>query len=444
MTESKSSADVVSSGAASSGETGVGRYFISNYPPYSFWKPEHLPSVEAVLDRAPEPEAPLGLYLHIPFCRKRCKFCYFRVYTDKNARDVGRYLEALGSELALYRNRAVLSGRPLRFVYFGGGTPSFLSPAQLDSLAGKLKRTVSWKDAEEVTFECEPGTLSLPKLRVLKRIGVTRLSLGVESWNDEVLSENGRAHLSREIHRAWEWIQKVSFPSVNVGMVGETRAIWEDGVRQTAALRPDSVTIYQMELPFNTIYSREMLVEGKPAPVTSWERKREWVGWAFQELERQGYSVSSGYTLVDASKKPRFSYRDHLWRGADMIGIGVASFSHVGGVHYQNLDRFEDYVDAVRQKRLPLSRALPLGPKERMIRELILQMKLGRLDARYFHEKFRREILVDFAPVFHTLKEGGYVNWSGDSVELTREGLLRVDSLLPGFFAEEHRDARYT
>jgi oxygen-independent coproporphyrinogen-3 oxidase len=448
MTESKTSADVLTSGAARNGETGVGSYFISNYPPYSFWKPEQLPAVEQALDRPPEPGVALGLYLHIPFCRKRCKFCYFRVYTDKNAREVEDYLKALGDELALYQERPLLSGRPLRFVYFGGGTPSFISSVQLETLVERLQRSVSWDDAEEVTFECEPGTLSLSKLETLKRIGVTRVSLGVENWNDDILSENGRAHLSQEILRAWEWIQQVSFPSVNLdliaGMVGETGDTWADTVDKTIALRPDSVTIYQMELPFNTEYSREIRVEGKPTPVPTWEQKRAWVRWAFEKFERAGYAVSSGYTLVEAKKKPRFSYRDNLWHGADMLGTGVASFSHVAGVHFQNQDRFDDYLAAVGEGKLPLSRALPLGPRERLIRELILQMKLGRLDAAYFREKFQREILVDFAPAFRALKERGYLDWSGDAIELTRDGLLRVDSLLPSFFPEEHRAARYT
>ena len=105
------------------------------------------------------PGTPLGLYLHIPFCRKRCKFCYFRVYTDKNARDVEVYSNALVKEVALYAKTALVGGRPLEFVYFGGGTPSYLSAAQLRDLMTRLKEVMPWDGAEEVTFECEPGTL---------------------------------------------------------------------------------------------------------------------------------------------------------------------------------------------------------------------------------------------------------------------------------------------
>jgi oxygen-independent coproporphyrinogen-3 oxidase len=426
-------------------DTGVGSYFIANYPPFSFWEAKDVPAVEEVLDR--EATTPLGLYVHIPFCRKRCKFCYFRVYTDKNSRDVEAYLEAVTREVELLSRRRALE-RPLRFVYFGGGTPSFLSAAQIETLVEGLTKSVSWRSAEEVTFECEPGTLSRVKVKTLAGIGVTRLSLGVENFGDEVLQENGRAHLSAEIYRAWEWIEEASFPSVNIdliaGMVGETDENWDQCIEKAIALAPESVTVYQMELPFNTVYSREVLEGDGKSRVATWSRKREWVRRAHARLKGAGYQISSGYTLVRDPERTKFVYRDALWRGADMLGTGVASFSHVSGVHYQNLDRFEDYVAALGEGRLPVSRALRVSDRERLIRELVLQMKLGYLDAPYFREKFGSSILEEFETPFTALRDRGYLDWTNDRIELTNEGLLRVDSLLPAFFLPHHQGARYT
>jgi hypothetical protein len=123
----------------------------------------------------PPRDVPLGLYLHIPFCRKRCHFCYFRVYTNKSAREVEQYLDLVAREWELYARTPALAGRPLSFVYFGGGTPSFLSTTQLQGLVSRLSATKSWDGAEEITFECEPGTLSKPKLETLRELGVTRI-----------------------------------------------------------------------------------------------------------------------------------------------------------------------------------------------------------------------------------------------------------------------------
>src|SRR6187549_2679230 len=139
--------------------TGLGNYFIANYPPFAYWKPDYLPQAEAMLSNPAVPGTPLGLYLHIPFCRKRCKFCYFRVYTDMNAQAVETYCRALEHEIGLVSQQPVMGGRPFRFVYFGGGTPSYLSAKQLTSLVDRLRKHVNWDQAEEVTFECEPGTL---------------------------------------------------------------------------------------------------------------------------------------------------------------------------------------------------------------------------------------------------------------------------------------------
>ena len=427
--------------------TAVGSYFVSNYPPYSFWKAERVDEALSALDRAPRPTTPLGLYLHIPFCRTRCKFCYFRVYTEKNAREVEDYLDALAREVELLAERAAVRGRSLDFVYFGGGTPSYLSTAQLAALEARLKAALSWTRVREVTFECEPGTITRKKLEAVRALGTTRLSFGVESFDDRVLELNGRAHRSAEIVRAWREARDVGFPAVNLdliaGMVGETDETWRAGVSKTIELGPESVTIYQMELPYNTLFSKEIL-QGAQSPVASWETKRAWTAEAFEALERAGYRVSSGYTLVRADRPASFLYRDQLWRGADLLGAGVASFSHVGGVHFQNLDRFEEYITSTRTGTLPIQRAYALRSGERLIREMILQLKLGRIDAAYFRDKFGVEILVEFAAAFGAHEASGLLRREGDTVVLTRAGLLQVDGLLPAFFLPEHRGARAT
>src|SRR5436190_10561853 len=308
--------------SAASDRTEVGNYFIANYPPFSMWKKEAV-ETDARPALAPPPaaphgarglEVPLGLYLHIPFCRKRCHFCYFRVYTDKNASEVQAYLDVLAREWELYSAQPAIAGRPLNFVYFGGGTPSYISTAQLESLVRRMDKVSSWRSAEEITFECEPGTLTEGKLRALRNIGVTRLSLGVENFDDAILEANGRAHRSGEIGRSYDYAQSLGFPQINIdliaGMLGETDANWAACVERTINMAPDSVTIYQMELPFNTTISRNLLSGPSAAPsqVAGWAIKRRWVKEAFEALERAGYTIGSAYTAVK-SPSTKFVYR---------------------------------------------------------------------------------------------------------------------------------------
>ena len=425
--------------------TEPGSYFVANYPPFTRWTADAVPDVLAAF-AAPPTQEPLGLYLHVPFCRKRCKFCYFRVYTDVAAADVERYSLALAREAAIAAARPAVAGRPLRYVYFGGGTPSFLSVKQLERLVAGIHESFGWDDAEEVTFECEPGTLSEPKVKTLKAIGMTRISLGVENFNDGILEANGRAHLSAEILRAWDWIKAADFPSTNLdliaGMVGETDELWRATIEQTLALEPDSVTIYQMELPYNTVFVKDAKGEGRDVPVADWATKRRWVSEAFDRFVGRGYAVSSGYTLVRDPARVHFRYRDMLWEGSDLVALGVASFGHLSGVHYQNEAHWDPYLAAVESGRLPIQRGLKPSPRERLIRELVLGLKKGTVDTQRLAATYGIDPLVEWQDAWQHLADAGWLAARGPLPVLTREGLLRVDSLLPVFFEPVDRPAR--
>jgi len=440
------------SGAAEIDQTEVGSYFVSNYPPFSVWTPDAVDADgRPALARPPVAGVPLGLYLHIPFCRKQCHFCYFRVYTNKNAREIEEYLDLLAHEWELYQATAAVGGRPLAFVYFGGGTPSFLSTGQLQRLAARLTGAASWQAAEEVTFECEPGTLTEPKLEVIRSLGVTRLSLGVENFSDRVLELNGRAHRTPEIDRVYRFARSVGFPQINIdliaGMLGETDENWAACVRRTLELEPDSVTIYQMELPYNTTISRDLLKHTGQfsEPVASWSTKRRWVDEAFAALERAGYHVGSAYTAVRDASRSTFVYRDRLWQGADLAGLGVASFGHVNGVHLQNADKWDAWKAAIERDEIPLARAYRPTDEERMIREFILHLKRGTLRPSYFIEKYGIDPLVRFRDQLDSLAAAGLLAAkSSERLALTRAALLRVDVLLQRFFLPRHVGIRYT
>ncbi|MEK7730346.1 MAG: hypothetical protein AAB363_00660, partial [Planctomycetota bacterium] len=146
-------------------EPWFGSYFVSTYPPFSQWSPNDVAHVErALAKKAETQDIPLGLYLHIPFCVKRCDFCYYLSYADKTQDQHRAYVDALLNELTLYRQYPALAERPLSFVYFGGGTPSMLNEASLRSLMEGLQKLFSWDRVEEVTFECAPRTVTESKL----------------------------------------------------------------------------------------------------------------------------------------------------------------------------------------------------------------------------------------------------------------------------------------
>jgi oxygen-independent coproporphyrinogen-3 oxidase len=432
-------------------KTEAGNYFVSNYPPFSFWKPDQVGALEAVLDQAAPANVPLGVYFHIPFCRKRCHFCYFKVYTDKNAREIRAYIDAGMKEMAQLAARPYLKGRKAQFVYFGGGTPSYLSVPQLKELSARMKDLIPWDEAEEVAFEAEPGTLNETKLVGIREVGVTRLSLGVENFDDHILESNGRAHRSGEIEKAFRFARTLGFEHINIdliaGMMNETEANWKECVSKAIALSPDAVTIYQMEVPYNTTIYQRMKEEGKEtAPVADWPTKRRWVSEAFDAFQQAGYTVTSATTVVRDPKRIKFVYRDSLWSGADLLSCGVASFGHLGGVHYQNQAEVGPYMEALDAGRMPVFRAYQTTSEELFIREFVLKLKLGEFAPSYYLAKYGQEVLKRFEPQLQKLVAEGFMEIAGpDQVRLTREGLLQSDRLCYEFFLPQHSQyARYT
>ena len=261
----------------------------------------------------------------------------------------------------------------------------------------RLREIMPWDQAREVTFECEPGTLQQHKLEMLRKHGVTRLSLGVENFKPEILQYNGRAHLEEEIYRAFGWARELGFPQINIdliaGMVGEDWDNWKDCVAKTIELAPDCVT----DLPDGAAVQHGLL-QG-----TEGDRQRRAGAWPSPtgrpsgpgriRLRRAGEGRLRGlqrHTVVKDKAKTRFVYRDALWHGADMFGTGVASFGHVNGVHIQNVDTWEQYIEKLNAGELPLGRAFPTTERDRLIREMVLLLKTGHLDVPYFQRQVRR------------------------------------------------------
>ncbi len=428
-------------------ETSAGNYFISNYPPYSTWTPDDMPHLFQALSR-PAPPSPLGLYVHIPFCRQRCSYCYFRVYPRRTKADVDLYIEALLKEFDLYRGYPAVQGRPLTTVYFGGGSPSFLEADQVRRLFNGLQERTEWSGVEECTVECEPGTVTPEKLKALKESGATRLSIGFQTLDDDLLRRTGRDTVVGDCLRAFHQARAAGFMEINIdllaGLPGETEKSWRRTVDRVLDLQPDCVTVYQFELTYNSHLYGSMKA-GRNVLLPSWPAKRHWVDLAFRQCEEAGYEVCSGYMATRHPQWWRFVHTvDLYWHGHDLLALGESAFGHLQGLHYQNADTFNKYLGALSKDKLPLRRARRLTWEERLRREVILLLKTGALDAAYFRQKFGVEILDRFREQFDELSENGLLEVDGDSLRLTRPGLLEVDWLLPKFYLPEHVGIRYT
>ena len=277
---------------------------------------------------------------------------------------------------------------------------------------------------------------------------MTRLSLGIENFDDEILRSNGRAHLSKEIHRAYEFARSIGFKQINIdliaGMLNETEANWRECVRKAIELAADCVTVYQMEIPFNTTIYQEMHEQGEiVAPVADWPTKRAWVDYAFTELEGAGYTVTSAYTAV-RNPQPSASSTAITSGKAPTWWPWACPPSAISAARTTRTKRTSSPMSIACSGELPIHRGLGMTEEEKLIREVILQMKLGHLERAYFREKFAIDILTRFARPLDRLRQSGYVSIDADGVLVARPGLLRVDELLHEFFLPQHQHARYT
>jgi len=427
-----------------------GNYFVSTYPPFSCWKKEKVDELRRILSvpASSASQTPLGLYVHIPFCLQRCQYCYYLSYADTSGEQIDRYLDALATELEICSRMPALQGRRVDFVYFGGGTPSLLSASRIGRLITAVKDVFPWNKAREVTFECAPKSVTESKLEELRAAGITRVSLGVQQLDDAVLETNGRIHLMRDVERAYTAIRRFGFATVNidlmVGMVGETDASFHDSLERAIDMQPESITIYQLEIPLNTPLYRTLHNGGDQPLPADWNQKRVRLAAGFSRLEEVGYSLRSAYAAVREPQHHEFVYQDAQYKGADLLGVGVASFSYLAGVHFQNLPSLEKYLGRLEAERLPWGRAYPLAKTERCVREFILQLKLGKVDTAYFRNKFGIEIIQQFAEPLQLFADNDWLTFNDDTVVVTRKGLLRVDRLIPAFYLPKHRNVRYS
>ena len=426
----------------------AGNYFVAAYPPFSVWDRSQRPALQKALQEPARSSTPLGCYVHLPFCQKKCDYCYYLSYIRQKQEVVDRYVASVTREMELYAGHPAVSDRQASFVYFGGGTPSTLTPAQIETLGTDLRTALPWDENCEVTFECAPRSVRSQLIKSLRKFGVSRLSMGVQSFDDDLLRLNGRVHLANDVSRAYQQLRSLGIDLINldlmVGLIGETEEKWNTTVRRAIEFSPESITIYQTEIPYNTKLYQEFKSGTLPASPVSWATKRSRLEGAFQLLERAGYTVVNAYAAVKDPELHRFHYQDKLWRGCDMLGLGVASFGYFGGVHYQNECALPDYEAAVEKGDLPVLRAHPLSPADRMVREFILQLKLGRVEDAPFHEKFGLHPREEFQPALEELQRDGYLTTDASGVMLTRKGLLKADRLLPRFYDPRYSNTRYS
>ena len=369
---------------------------------------------------------PLGLYIHVPFCRSRCHFCafYLEIYRDDRAQS---FLTALSREMQLHVAQQPLGGRRLDSVYFGGGTPTALRTEDLCAILSGVRTNFGLTRDAEITIEAHPDTVAVEGLRALSAAGFNRISFGVQSLDEKELTQIGRPVLSDTTHKAVASARQAGFTNINLdlmyGLPGQTLDSWLGTVDHALALEPTHLSCYALTVENNTRLIVDIRRGTRDNPeellqnAMENEAARRLAGAGFHHYEISNYS-RPGYTC---------RHNRLYWENGEYLGMGPSAQSYLAGDRFGNIDDLDAYEDRLANGVLPIVDRESLGAEQRRREAVVFGLRLidGVPTASLpIHEEQR-----DWTEKITRLIDDGYLETAGDRVKLTATGRRFADSI---------------
>ena len=377
--------------------------------------------------------SPQGIYIHIPFCLKKCAYCDFFSLPLLADEELESYTCALLREMDLVARS--FSQTQINTIYFGGGTPSLLDATQIERLLQSLRQRFQVADASEITLEANPATLTAGKLEGLLRAGINRLSLGVQSFNDDELRLLGRVHNSRAVLETLELLQRYGLSNYNIdliyGLPGQSIAKWRKNLEQAADISPPHISLYLLQLDPTTNMGRA--VAANQIRLLDEEKEADMYYQGIDFLQAQGYEH---YEISNFCRPGRECRHNLLyWQAHEYIGLGAGAVSYAAGRRYRNSPNIEGY-----QSELECGRSQPVEELERMVgRELvadaiILGLRLSQgIELGEFECRFGVDLLGEYATQISTCEEQGLLELKNGRLSLARAGYFLSNQALCQF-----------
>jgi oxygen-independent coproporphyrinogen-3 oxidase len=362
----------------------------------------------------------IALYIHFPFCRRRCSYCSFASYQGREA-DIPEYVKALNKELTM---RA--AGQRVRSIYFGGGTPSLLSPEQIRELLSTIHSHFTVNVAAEVTLEANPGTVDRQYLTTIQAVGIKRLSLGVQSLNDDELTLLGRIHTASEAREAVRLARNSGFTNLSLdliyGLPNQTLAGWRKTLDEVVDLSPEHISLYPLTLE-DSVPMRLAIERGK-IPQIDPDLTADQYELAQDRLQEHGYNH---YEISNWAKEG-YECRHNLvyWHNLPYLGVGVAAHSYIDGRRLANTADLDRYLNAF-SGNLPPVRELDeeIGPELKLSETVILGLRLSEgIGLEDIERKFGIDLLRHYHQQINETAKLGLLEYSGQHIRLTRRGRL--------------------
>lgn len=372
-----------------------------------------------------------GLYIHIPFCRQKCFYCDFPSFAGREKK-IDRYLQALEQEFALLRQRlyqkdgAGDTERKFapRTIYIGGGTPTALNAHQLKKLLKIVQKYVTVAKAEEFTVEMNPGTVDREKLLLLQQAGVNRLSVGVQSFDDNCLQKIGRIHTAQEAADTIELAHNLGFGNISLdliyGLPQQDREILTQSVERALTLPVQHISIYGLQLEEGTAFQRMADMGKLHLPTDELvEVMHDYIVEKLPEAGYQRYEISN-YAMPGYESKHNLSY----WQDVDYLGLGSGAHSYWQGTRYENPSSIDDYISALEAGRLPATLEEQVDKKAHMEEYCFLGLRTAAgIDKNLFQQKFGVDLFTVYGRTIEKLVAQELLQYTARGIALTPLGM---------------------
>ena len=394
-----------------------------------------------------------GLYIHIPFCDIKCSYCDFYTVTKRDSQ-IPSYLKALKKEVEIYSTDPIVKNLRFETIFLGGGTPSLLSPAQIFSLLELIKTRFAVATNPEVTLETNPNTVDLQKLEALLESGVTRLSLGVQSFYPEELKFLDRDHSDKESVAAVQNARKAGFENISIdlifGLPKQKLFTWQKNLELAVEINPNHISVYNLTYEEGTLLTTRL--KRKEIEILPDETQKQMFLTTIDFLQANGFEQ---YEISNYAKQGFQSiHNKKYWNGSPYLGLGVSSHSFLNSRRFWNVRNMKTYISALENEALPIEGGEKLDMKQRALEKVFLGLRQRRgIDLKSFEdeigltffERYPGSMSKFFEVDFRNAKitselvsgvrslRGMFLEIEGGFLRLTKEGIILSDSICAEF-----------
>lgn len=361
----------------------------------------------------------IGIYVHIPFCKRKCEYCDFISYSNKNSK-IEEYIEAVKKEIELQKIKPEITT-----IYIGGGTPSYIDSKYIKEIMTEIQKKNVSKNAE-ITIEVNPGTVTLEKLKDYKDVGINRLSIGLQSAQDELLKQIGRIHNFEQFLETYKMARKVGFKNINVdlmlGLPNQRIKDLKESLEKIIELQPEHISVYSLIVEDGTPIANKLESGELELPDEDLERNMYWYVKNILELNRYKHYEISNFSKQGYESK----HNMNCWNQKEYIGIGIAAHSYRDITRYSNTENLGEYIRNVKNGKLERNRIIHEIQKEDDTKKEYMLLGLRQIDGvkiSKFKEKFGDNPIYLFRNELKKLSDENLIGINEDNIKLTNKGI---------------------